>query len=169
MKLKVIVVMALIVSLAAVGGCKKKEDAKPIATPGTEQSAPATAPTAPVASGKKTIIVPDFVKGKWGAVKLTIEDKASKKTNDVVVKLGSEYKVPGSNLKVVVGDFLPAFTMDETTFTSTSNELKNPAVFVTIFEGDKEIFKNWLYSQFPQMHSFTHDKFGITLKEGIKS
>jgi len=114
------------------------------------------------------IIVPDSVKGKWSGVILIVEDKSSKKKQEFKVNLNSDLKIPNSNLKVAVGDFLPNFKMDGSTITSTSNDPANPAVRVKVYEGEKEVFKGWLYSKFPAIHPFEHPKYGINLKEGIK-
>jgi len=117
----------------------------------------------------KTIVVPDDVKGKWSKVKLTVEDKSSSKKTEYTVKLGSELEIPGSGLKVAVGQFLPDFTMDNDTITSKSNEPNNPAVRIEVFEKGQSIYKGWLYAKFPQIHPFEHQKYGLSLKEGIKS
>ena len=114
------------------------------------------------------IIVPDNVKGKWSGVILIVEDKSTKKKQEFKVNLNSDLKIPNSNLKVAVGDFLPSFKMDGSTITSASNDSGNPAVRVKVSEGDKEVFKGWLYSKFPAIHPFEHPKYGIGLKEGIK-
>ena len=156
-------VVALLVagSLVFTFACKKKEEAKP-----AEQAAPAPGvmmpPTAP------EIVVPEQVKGKWGAVKLAIEDKTAKSTKDVTVKLNSDYKVPDSTLVIKVGDFLPDFKMEGTVITSATDQPNNPAVRVVIMDGDKELFKGWLYSKFPAIHPFQHERFALTLKEGVK-
>ncbi len=153
------------------GACKKKEE-QPV------PKAPQMAPGAQMPPGhgagvnapkaELQIAVPDSVKGKWSAVKLVVEDKATKKKQEFTVNLNSELKIPNSNLKITVGDFLPEFRMDAQTITSASNEPNNPAVRVKVFEGDKEIFKGWLYSKFPTIHPFEHPKYGLALKEGVK-
>jgi hypothetical protein len=84
------------------------------------------------------------------------------------VNIGSEFKVPNTNLRIVVGEFLPDFRMDDATITSASDMPNNPAVRVEVFENGKSIFKGWLYSKFPTIHPFEHEKYGLTLKEGIK-
>jgi len=58
--------------------------------------------------------------------------------------------------------------MDAGTITSSSNTPNNPAVAIKVFEGDKEIFKGWLYAKFPTIHPFEHPKYGLTMKEAIK-
>ena len=172
-----------------IGGCKKKEQQPvpqaPQMTPGGQMPPGAMPPGAPmppggqmppghggagmnVPKGELSIAVPDSVKGKWSAVKLVVEDKTTKKKQEFTVNLNSELKIPNSNLKIAVGDFLPEFRMDAQTITSVSNEPKNPAVRVKVFEGDKEIFKGWLYSKFPTIHPFEHPKYGLALKEGVK-
>ncbi|MBF0566942.1 MAG: DUF2155 domain-containing protein [Nitrospirae bacterium] len=117
---------------------------------------------------KLEVDVPDSVKGKWESVKLGITDKTKSGTQTVTVKLGQVYKVPGSGLAVEVGDFLPDFKMNGIAITSVSNETNNPAVQVGITENGKEIFKGWLYSKYPSIHPFQHDRFSIVLLEGIK-
>jgi len=155
-----LVVLSLLITLFIVS-CKKKEE-----QPVPQASGPGTGVMMP--PGETKVVVPEAVKGKWDAVKLVIEDKTAKKTSEVTVKLDSEYTIPNSNLKVKIGEFLPDFKMDGLTITSSSNEPNNPAVRVVVYEGGKEIFKGWLYSKFPTIHPFQHDKYGITLKEGIR-
>jgi len=155
-----VVIVSILISLSLVS-CKKKEE-----QPVPRASGPGTGVMMP--PGETKVVVPEAVKGKWDAVKLVIEDKIAKKTSEVTVKLDSEYTIPNSNLKIKVGEFLPDFKMDGLTITSSSNEPNNPAVRVVVYEGGKEIFKGWLYSKFPTIHPFQHDKYGITLKEGVK-
>ncbi len=127
-----------------------------------------------MAKGESQVVVPAAVKGRWSAVKLTVEDKKSKNVQEFVVKLNSDLNIPNSSLKISVGEFLPDFRMDAGTITSVSNEPNSPAVAIKVFEGDRQIFPEpgkkwgWLFSRFPGVHSFDHPKFGIKLKEGLK-
>ncbi len=123
--------------------------------------------------GEFQIVVPPEVKGKWAAVTFIVEDRKLNRTHEFTVKLGGELKIPNSNLKVKVGDFLPDFKMNGLVITSSSNTPNNPSVGVIIFEGDKQIFPEkgkwgWLYAQFPSIHPFQHERYGLILKEGIK-
>ncbi len=124
--------------------------------------------------GKAQITVPDFVKGKWGAAKLIIEDKATKKKHEYTVKLNSDFLIPDSNLKLSIGEYLPDFKMEGFSLTSVSNNPNNPALAVQIFENDKKIFPapgkewGWLFEKVPTIHPFEHEKYSIILKEGIK-
>ena len=113
------------------------------------------------------IMVPAMVKGKWKAVKLMVEDKKTNQISEHTVDIGEEWMLPDSKIKVKVGEFLPDLIIQGTVFTSVTNELKNPAVRVTISENGKELFKGWLFSLFPTMHPFQHERFAITLKDVV--
>ncbi len=112
---------------------------------------------------KATVSVPESVRGKWASVVLQIENKKSATRADQVVALHSEYTIPGSTLRIQIGDFLPHFTMDAGVITSLSNETRNPAVHVTIFDGPEEIYRGWLFQRFPSVHPFQDERFGIQL------
>jgi hypothetical protein len=191
--------VALVLSLG-LGACKKKEE-QPVpqapqmphgmapgmapgmppqmAPGGAPQMRPGGAPGQPtlnIPKGETKLVVPESLKGKWSAVKIVVTDKGTQKSDEYTVKLNSEFKIPSSNLKIAVGDFLPDFRMEGTTVTSASDEPKNPAVGVKIFEADKQIFPapgkkwGWLYAK-PELrgiHPFEHPKYSIFLKEAVK-
>jgi hypothetical protein len=187
MKKQILAVVCSLSLLIAAGACKKKEE-KPLpqtGMPGQEQGMPpgmqpGMQPGMPgqpggpqgqpivVPKGEKTVVVPDSVKGKWKAVVLVVTDKKTNKQQEFTVNLNSDLKVPNSNLKVAVGEYLPDFRMEGLTLTSASNDPNNPAVGVKVFDGGKEIFKGWLYSKFPTMHPFEHPAYSIVLKDGVK-
>ncbi len=153
MRQKVLAAVVALAVVSALGACKKEEE-RPITG-----KAPGGMFVAPVSE----VRVSDSVKEKWAAVKLTIEDKDKNETSDIVIGLGAQYAIPGSELKVEVGEFLPDFRMEGPVITSASESLNNPAVHVKVYEGDEELFDGWLYSKFPSIHPFMHEKYGITL------
>jgi uncharacterized protein DUF2155 len=121
-----------------------------------------------VGSTGRTVRVPDTVKGKWQAVKLQVEQKTGGTGPQVLtVKLGSQVDIPGSKLRVNVGDFLPALQVSGNEVTSAGNDPSNPAVLVTVSEDGKEIFKGWLFGKFPDMQPFVHPVYKITLIAGV--
>jgi hypothetical protein len=151
---------------------------QPQSAPGQGQMPQAQEQEPPVhsASGSKKelkVVVPESVKGKWAAVKLNIMDKSTNTAQEVTIKLNSEYKIPDSDLKIAVGEFLPGFTMDAEKITSSSNETLNPAVGLRVYAGDKQIFPapgkqwGWLFSKMPDIHPFEHPKYEIKLKDGV--
>jgi hypothetical protein len=121
----------------------------------------------PVISSNAPIVIPDAVKGRWKAVRLTVADRKGQASKEYMVSLHSDFKVPDSKLTVKVGEFLPDLKIQGTKFTSDSNEPRNPAIHVIILDDSKEVFNGWLFSLFPTIHPFKHDRYGITLKEAI--
>jgi hypothetical protein len=168
MKKQLLVAVCGLSLLLSFGACKKKEEKPPVPQASVPGHPGAGQGQITMPKGQTTVLVPDMVKGKWKAVVLIIEDKESRKKKEYTVDLNSDFNVPGSSLKLGVGDFLPDFKMDGLSITSMSNNPVNPAVRVQIFEGDKEIFNSWFYSKFPAIHPFEHPKYALTLKEGVK-
>lgn len=174
------VLLSILVGLTLIlTSCKKKEE-PPIPKMPMQQApmpqAPMPMPPAPMQpasphgnaqKSEKKIIVPESAK-KWNKVKLIFLDKSANKTIEYIVNVNSEWKIPNTNLKVKVGEFLPDFKMTETEITSSSDVPNNPAVRVEVIEDGKSIFKGWLYAKFPMIHPFEHQKYGLALKEGIK-
>ncbi len=176
--------LVLVFSLSA---CEKKEpqtsvpQATGTTTPGPIMQGPIS-PEAqqtvpghgmPSQGGEKQVVIPESVKGKWSAVKIIFEDKVSKKTQEYTINLNSDFKIPNSNLKVYVGEFLPDFKIDDTVLTSASNQPNNPAVGIRVYEGTTQIFPTtgkkwgWLFSKMPTVHPLNHEKYNLILKEGI--
>ena len=124
--------------------------------------------------GKTQVVVPDFVKGKWSGAKIIVKDRASKKKNEYTVKLNSDFQIPNSDLKIIIGEYLPDFKMEGFTLTSVSNSPNNPALAIKIFQNNKMIFPapekewGWLFEKVPTIHPFEHEKCSIILKQGIK-
>jgi Uncharacterized protein conserved in bacteria (DUF2155) len=149
-------------------GKKQEEYSSPAPpTPSSGLSGPGVPSDVPIISSNAPLVVPDSVKGKWRAVKLTVEDKKGQGAKEYTVNLHSDFTIPDSKLVVKVGEFLPDLKIQGTMFTSESNDLNNPAVHVIVLEDNKEIFNGWLFSHFPMIHPFKHDRYRITLKEAI--
>ena len=169
MKKQLLTVVCSLALLVSVGACKNKQEqtAMPPGHPATGQTGmPAGKVVMP--KGQTTVNLPDSVKGKWKAVVIAVEDKATKKTSEHTIALNSDYKIPNTDLKISVGEFIPDFKMEGLTITSLSNDPNNPAVKVNVSEDGKEVFKGWLYSKFPTIHAFESTKYGLTLKSGVK-
>ena len=159
MRKSILTVMALfsITFIFACGGEKQ---------PPEKSSVPQGGQTVPPV-GKPVIDVPVAVKGKWKGVVLVIEDKVKQTSKEHTVNIGEKFKVPGSDISVVVKEFFPSFVMQGSNITSTSNRPENPAAQVVVAEGGSEIFNGWLFTKYPTTHAFSHPRYAITLKEGI--
>ena len=112
---------------------------------------------------EKTVIVPPEVSRRWRAVKLAVIDKTRGTENIYTVPIGSQYTIPSSALTINVEAFLPAFTMEGTTITTSSNELLNPGAKVRINVSGTPVFQGWLFLKFPNTHAVTHPRFGFSL------
>lgn len=116
-----------------------------------------------------TLIVSDEVKKSWSGVRLEIADKKEKKMSEIDINLGGQYKIPETNINITVNQFLPDFRIDSITITSASNKLNNPAVNLLVSEGGFELFSGWIFSKFPTAHPFNHERYAISLVNGIKN
>lgn len=151
----------LVLSALTVGGCKKKQEQ---AAP--EQMQPMQGgPQMGMPQKVETVLqVPDDVKKKWKSIKLNVTDKSTNKSTIVTAEIGKETTISGTDMKVFVEVFLPAFKMDGGTITSTSpDQTTNPAAKIKVTEKGQEIFSGWLFELYPTVHPFTHPKYTVTL------
>jgi hypothetical protein len=174
-KFTLLVAVLMMVAFAGIG-CKKQQPPPPPMPPQGAAGQPGMPPGMPGAPHgdtgappvEKKVVVPDAVKGAWKAVKVEVEYKEKKSKKAFTIPLNSEFKVPDSDLTLKVGTFLPHFAMAAEQISSNSNNPENPAAQLEVFQGGKEIFHGWLFSKFPAVHPFTHDKYGVALLEGVK-
>ena len=113
------------------------------------------------------IVVPDSVKGKWKAIKIAVTDKSGTKEHVFTIPIGGKITVPKTNMTIEVETFLPAFIMEGSIRTSSSNKLQNPGAKVLISESEILIYKGWLFSRYPTTHAFMHPRYGFTLVDFI--
>jgi len=73
------------------------------------------------------------------------------KTEDVEVKSGGSFRIPGTNLTGTIEDFSPALGFDQSTgkpFTY-AEQMNNPAVLISFYESGKRIFGGWIFKRIP--------------------
>ena len=112
---------------------------------------------------EKKIVVPHEVLMRWKAVKIAVIDKTRGTENIYVVPIGTVFTIIPSKVTITVDAFLPAFTMEGATITSSSNELWNPSAKVNISENGSLIFQGWLFAKFSNTHAVTNPRFGFSL------
>ena len=149
-------VVALILS-ATLMGCQQKEQEPPLKI---------DAGGSHMTKKDAAVVVPDSVKKRWRAVKIAVIDKAKIKETVYSIPIGSSVSIPESSMSIEVESFLPAFILEGSVITTTSNELKNPAAKVKITEKGNIIFKGWLFARFPTNTSM-HPNFGFTLVDAV--
>lgn len=163
-----------VIALFAAGACSRKDDAP--ASKGRMSQGPLI--EAPASTGGLTevdqetgvtVVVPDEVKSKWVYVVIEVNDKQEDKQEEFTVVIGDKFAIPNSGLTVNIGPFLPDFQMDGKTITSRSADPNNPSVGISVEQDGKQIFPvtgkwGWLHGNFPQVHSFQHERYALTLK-----
>ena len=117
---------------------------------------------------ERGVVVPDGVKGKWKAVKLLVKNKKDEERNEMkTITLGSSFELEDSGIRVTVGPFLPNFVMSKKAYTSSGNELTNPAVQLVVEQNGKTLYTGWAFAKYPTMYAFEHDVFALQLMDYI--
>jgi len=109
------------------------------------------------------VVVPEIVEETWESVSIKITDKQSKTDELVTIKIGDTYKIPNSSMSLRVLHFLPDFEMNSFGMTTKSNNPDNPAVNFEVSENGKKIYTGWLFSKFPDVHTFNHERYAFNL------
>ena len=162
--IKFVVSLAAVAALVFAGCGKKKEEVAQ--SPHETGEIPLEQKYA--MPGPADVSLSDDVKATWKSITVEVSDLESGKKEPLVIEVGGEKAIAGSNLKIKAVSFLPAFQMDGANITSRSNELENPAAQIEVYEGEKQLFKGWLFTLYPTTHAFTHPKYSLTLLEGSK-
>lgn len=74
------------------------------------------------------------------------------RTEDLSLKFGGSFLIPGTALTGKIEDFSPALGLDERTgrpFTY-AEQLNNPAVFINFYEGGNRKFGGWILERYPE-------------------
>ena len=117
---------------------------------------------------ERGVVVPAGVKGKWKAVKLLVKNKKEAERNEMkIITLGSSFELEDSGIRVTVGPFLPNFVMSQKAYTSSGNELTNPAVQLVVEQNGKTLYTGWAFAKYPTMYAFEHDVFALQLIDYI--
>ena len=117
---------------------------------------------------ERGVVVPDGVKGKWKAVKLLVKNKKDEERNEMkTITMGSSFELEDSGIRVTVGPFLPNFVMSQKAYTSSGNELTNPAVQLVVEQNGKTLYTGWAFAKYPTMYAFEHDVFALQLMDYI--
>lgn len=168
---KVFIIYFIVISFLSVSCQDRQKEKQPIPQVPLQQThdkqitsnTGSMSPHGNIKKTEKKVEVPDSVKKRWTRAVIVVEDIKGKGRYEQTVMIGSEFSLKGSNIIVKTGDFIPDFKMTDTVITTASNELNNPALRVEVFEGDKQLFKGWLYMKFPEVHAFEHERYSIRL------
>lgn len=117
---------------------------------------------------KKTISVNDpltyngitFYQSSYGIVPRGVENSVFKiritprdgKTEDVSLKFGASFTMPGTTLTARIEDFTPALGIDEKTGRAFTygEQMTNPAIYLSFYEKNNRKYGGWLLKRYPQ-------------------
>ena len=122
----------------------------------------------PAKRDRTPVSVPPDAQSKWKAVVIEVVNKQTNEKKDHVVDIDQSFTIPDTKIRIDVSTFLPDFSMSAKGITSLSNEPRNPAAKVVIYENGRNIFEGWLFKKLPMVHPFEHEVYAIKLK-GQKS
>lgn len=116
----------------------------------------------PKPAGKKklAVVVPDSVKGKWSSATLAITADGAEKEHKLAI--GDKISL-GKNLQLQLLHYLPAYTSDFQSVTSSSNEQVNPAVQVQIISNGQVLEEGWIFQNLPEFNSFRSEQVKVRL------
>ncbi len=109
------------------------------------------------------VVVPEMVEKTWKSVTIKITDKEEKTDELATIAIGESYKIPNSTISLRILHFLPDFEMNSFGMTSKSNNPDNPAVNFEVSENGEKIYTGWLFSKFPDVHTFNHERYTFNL------
>lgn len=174
---------ALLFGIGAAGcGNEKKDEAakSPAATapgsapvagmPGGHPSVDKTAENISMAthSGIKTqkpVRISNAVKARWNTVTVEVADASSKASDTVKITVGSAVGLKKSGLSLKAEALVPDYVLsaDMKSIETRSNEAKNPAVLVSLLDGEKIVARGWIFRNLPQFNTFNNPKYSLRL------
>jgi hypothetical protein len=116
----------------------------------------------PMPAGKKklAVAVPDSVKGKWSSATLAVTTGGAEK--ELKLAIGDKISL-GKNLQLHLVHYLPAYTSDFQSVTSSSNEPTNPAIQVQAISNGQVIAEGWIFQNLPEFNSFRNEQVKVRL------
>lgn len=151
--------------LTACGDSVEVTDLGKLEKPAQHDAAAATVQEAP-AEVERRVVVPDEVRKRFTAVTLTIKRGAEATPLRLTQQLGTTRQLNG--LTLTVGDYLPAFFMDNGAFSSQGSDESNPAVWLEAVDGAKLLYRGWLFRDYPELNPPQEPGFEILLVEAVK-
>jgi hypothetical protein len=109
---------------------------------------------------KLSVVVPDSVKGKWSSATLAVTIGGADK--ELKLAIGGNASI-GNNLQLHLIQYLPAYTSDFSSATSSSNEQINPAALIQIVSAGKVTEEGWVFQNLPEFNSFKSDRVKVRL------
>jgi cytochrome c biogenesis protein len=89
--------------------------------------------------------IPERVRNGLFIIRVVSRDR---KAVDLKLRLGDTFEIPGTDISGRLVDFSPALRIDN--FTTYTNQMNNPAVFVEFSEKGKSTYSGWILRRYPE-------------------
>jgi hypothetical protein len=109
---------------------------------------------------KLAVAIPDSVKGKWASATLAVSTGGAEEMRKVAI--GDQVSV-GKNQQLRLVHYVPAYTSDFQTVTSSSNEEVNPAVQIQVLSNGQVVSEGWVFAKLPEFNSFRSEQIKVRL------
>lgn len=119
----------------------------------------------PQSSGKKkaAVVVPDAVKAQWTGATLAVSVGGQEKQFTLAV---GKTTAIGGKLELHLLHYLPAYTSNFQTVTSSSSEPLNPAVQIEVISNGQVLAEGWVFQNLPDFNSFKSEQVQVRLVSG---
>lgn len=122
----------------------------------------------PQSSGKKkpAVVVPDAVKAQWTGATLAVSVGGREK--QLTLAVGKSAAI-GNALQLHLLHYLPAYTSNFQTVTSSSSEPLNPAAQIEVISNGQVLAEGWVFQNLPDFNSFKSEQVQVRLVSGERS
>lgn len=115
---------------------------------------------------KPAVVVPDAVKAQWTGATLAVSVGGQEK--QIKLAIGKTATI-GDKLQLHLLHFLPAYTSNFQTVTSSSSEPMNPAVQIEIVSNGQVLAEGWVFQNLPDFNSFKSEQVQVRLVSGERA
>lgn len=173
-----LITAAFTFALAGCGGEKKAEEAKEgdqaaVSADGTMPEGHPSVEGQPAddmskvehanIKSQKEVSLTEEVKATWKEAKLEVTDSSSGSKDVMAIQVGSTVPLKKEGFKLKLEALVPDYAISDNKIESRSNEARNPAVLVELFEGDNSVAKGWIFRDFPEFNSYKDERFPLSL------
>ncbi len=114
---------------------------------------------------QKPVRISNAVMARWKEATLEVADASSKTSETIKITVGSAAGLKNSRLKLKAESLVPDYVLsaDMKSIETRSNEPRNPAVLVSLLDGEKTVARGWIFRNLPQFNTFNNPKYSLRL------
>ena len=111
-------------------------------------------------AGVKEVKLADEVASKWTKAEVDVSDVGI--IEHLALNVGDTATLK-SGLTLELISLVPDYSIFEDYISSRSNEANNPAVLLSLKDGDREVARGWIFESLPGFNSFKHVSVEVVL------